>query len=124
MIPSGLWGVLAHIKYEFGFIFVGFGDWKHVKPVNAKHFDFKNLHIVKYLFDYKHCRLTKNHRFDDNELLRDAHDCANGIDIDITKSGTEETELCIAFRNDCVNALNTKWNEHYTQGLRNNSNSL
>ena len=34
VIPSGLWGVLAHIKYEFGFIFVGLGDWQQLKPVN------------------------------------------------------------------------------------------
>ena len=64
---------------------------------------------MKYLFDYKHCRLTKIHRFDDNELLRDAHDCANGIDIDITKYGTDEIHLCIACRHKCVNALNTKF---------------
>ena len=71
-------GVLAHIKHEFGFIFVGFGDCQQLKPVNENHIDFKTLHIVKYLFDYKHCQLTKIHRFDDDELLQDAHDCANG----------------------------------------------
>ena len=58
-----------------------------------KHNDFKNLHIVKYLFDYEHCELTKIHRFDDNELLQDAHDCANGIDTDVTNYGADESDL-------------------------------
>ena len=67
----------------------------------------EKIHVAQYVVDYKHCRLTKIHRFDDNELLRDAHDCANGIDIDISKYGTGESDLCLAWTNACVNALNT-----------------
>ena len=124
MIPSGLWGVLAHIKHEFGFIFIGFGDWKQLKPVNEEHIDFKNLQLVKYLFDWNHCNLTKIHRFDDNQLLQDAYACADGNDIDTNKYGIGEHDLAIAWTNDCVNALNTRWNQHYAQGLDDDSKLL
>ena len=110
-----------HISSEFVLIFVGSGDWKQLKPVNESHIDFRNSHIVKYLCDYKNCQPTKIHRFDDDELLQDAHDCANGIDVDISKYGTDESDLCLAWTNECVNALNTKWNEHHAQGLNDDS---
>jgi hypothetical protein len=118
MIPLGLWGVLAHIKYEFGFIFIGFGDWKQLKPVNENSIDFKNLQIIKYLFDYKHCVLTKVHRFEDDDgLLQDAHDCANGDPIDFARYNNKGHDLSVAWTNQCVNALNKYWNEYYAQNF-------
>ena len=27
-----MWNVIAHIKQQFGFVFVGFGDFKRLKP--------------------------------------------------------------------------------------------
>ena len=34
MIPSWLWNVIAHVKNQYGFIFIGCGDWKQLKPVD------------------------------------------------------------------------------------------
>ena len=115
MISSRMWGVLAHIQKQYGFIFIGFGDFKQLKPVKEDTLDFEHLTIVKQLLNYSRCELKTVHRFDDNELLQDAYACANGERIDITKYGTEEHDLCLAWTNDCVNALNKRWNEHYAQ---------
>ena len=62
--------------------------------------------MVKELFNYSRCELTTVYRFDDNELLQDAHACANGEHIDIAKYGTEEHDLCLAWTNEAVNKLN------------------
>ena len=113
MISSRMWGVLAHIQNQYGFIFIGFGDFKQLKPVKEETINFENLTIVKQLFNYSRCELKTVHRFDDNELLQDAYACANGEHIDITKYGAEEHDLCLAWTNDCVNALNMRWNERY-----------
>jgi len=115
MISSQMWCLLAHIQKQYGFVFIGFGDFKQLKPVKEETINFENLTIVKQLFNYTRCELTTVHRFDDNELLQDAHACANGERIDITKYGTDEHDLCLAWSNDCVKALNKRWNEHYAQ---------
>ena len=113
MISSRMWGVLAHIQKQYGFIFIGFGDFKQLKPIKEDTIDFENLTIVKQLFNYSRCELKTVHRFDDNELLQDAYACANGEHIDITNYGTKEHDLCLAWTNECVTALNKRWNEHY-----------
>jgi hypothetical protein len=107
--------LLSHIPKQYGFIFIGVGDFKQLTPVKEETIKFENLTIVKQLFNYSRCELKTVHRFDDNELLQDAHACANGKSIDITKYGTEEHDLCLAWTNECVSALNKKWNEHYAQ---------
>ena len=33
MISEKMWNVIAHIKNRFGFVFVGFGDFKQLKPI-------------------------------------------------------------------------------------------
>ena len=43
MIPSWIWNILAHIKKEYGFIFIGCGDWKQLAPVEEEHIDFESL---------------------------------------------------------------------------------
>ena len=52
--------------------------------------------------------LKTAHRFDDNELLQNAFACANGESIDTSKYGADEYDLCLAWTNECVNALNKK----------------
>ena len=47
MVQEQMWCVLAHIKQQFGFTFVGFGDFKQLKPVGEDHIDFRNSWIVK-----------------------------------------------------------------------------
>ena len=93
MIPSHMWCGLAHTQKQYGFIFIGFGDFKQLKPVKEETINFENLTIVKQLFNYSRCELKTVHRFDDNELLQDAYACANGERIDITKCGAEEHDL-------------------------------
>ena len=115
MISSQMWCLLNHIQKQYGFIFIGFGDFKQLRPVKEETINFENLTLVKQLFNYSRCELKTVHRFDDNELLQDAHACANGESIDISKYGTEEHDLCLAWTNECVNALNKQWNEHYAQ---------
>ena len=51
MISEKIWHVLAQIKQQFDFIFVGFGDFKQLKNRNEEHIDFKNSWIVKYIFN-------------------------------------------------------------------------
>lgn len=116
MISSQMWGILAHIQRQYGFIFIGFGDFKQLKPVKEEHINFENLTIIKTIFNYTRCHLTTVHRFNDDVLLQDAHTCANGGVIDKTKYGNLECDLSIAWSNECVNHLNKRWNEHYAQG--------
>ena len=35
MVSEQMWNVIAHIKQQFGFVFVGFGDFKQLKPVGG-----------------------------------------------------------------------------------------
>jgi len=116
MISSQLWCILAHIQKQYGFIFIGFGDFKQLKPVKEDKINFENLTIVKHLFNYSRCNLTVVHRFNDDVLLQDAHKCANGETFEKSNYGTTEYDLSIAWSNDCVNYLNKKWNEHYAEG--------
>ena len=79
MISEKMWNVIAHIKNRFGFIFVGFGDFKQLKPIGEDEIDFKNSWIVKHVFSNNLCELTEVHRFKDNTLLQDAYKCSNGV---------------------------------------------
>ena len=81
MISERMWCVLAQIKILFNFVFIGFGDFKQLKPVNEEHINFKNSWIVKFIFNNTLCELTEIHRFNDNELLQDAYKCSNGETI-------------------------------------------
>ena len=51
--------MLAQIKRQFGFIFVGLGDFKQLKNRNEEHIDFKNSWIVKYIFNNNLIELKK-----------------------------------------------------------------
>ena len=119
MISEKIWHVLAQIKQQFNFIFVGFGDFKQLKNRNEEHIDFKNSWIVKYIFNNNLIELTKIHRFKDNELLKDAYACSDGKNIDFTTYSKQECDLCLCWTNAAVNALNTKWNKHYANNHTN-----
>ena len=116
MIPSFIWNMISHIKKQYGFIIIGFGDWKQLKPVNEEHIDFQYSWIVKYIFNHKAYELTKVWRFNENELLQDAHKASNGETIDYTTYTSTECDLSLCHTNDAVNALNKRWNEHYGKG--------
>ena len=116
MISEQMWNVIAHIKQQFGFVFVGFGDFKQLKPVGEEHIDFKHSWIVKYVFNNTICELTEVHRFDGSKLLQDAHRCANGDSIDFTDYTKEEHDLALCWTNQAVDAINDKWNKHFASG--------
>ena len=115
MIPSFIWNMISHIKKQYGFIIIGFGDWKQLKPVNEEHIDFQYSWIVKYILNHKAYELTKVWRFNENELLQDAHKASNGDTIDYTTYTSTECDLSLCHTNDAVNALNKRWNEHYAK---------
>ena len=104
MISEQMWCVIAQVKQQFGFIFVGFGDFMQLKPVGEDHIDFRNSWIAKYVFNNNICELTEVHRFNDSKLLQDAYKCAYGEQIqfdDYTKERTrfkfmldEPSSLC------------------------------
>ena len=119
MVSERIWCILCHLKKEFNFVFIGFGDFKQLKPVNEEHIDFKNSWLVKHLFNNNSCELTKVHRFDENKLLQDAHDCAYGKSIDFNRYGNQECDLSFSWTNACVDALNTKYNEMYAKSYDN-----
>ena len=113
MISERMWCVLAQIKILFNFVFIGFGDFKQLKPVNEEHINFKNSWIVKFIFNNTLCELTEIHRFNDNELLQDAYKCSNGETIDINKYGKTEHDLALCWTNKAVDVINEKWNNYY-----------
>ena len=116
MVSEQMWNVIAHIKRQFGFVFVGFGDFKQLKPVGEEHIDFKHSWIVKYVFNNTICELTHIHRFDGSKLLQDAHKCANGESVDFNDYTKEEHDLSLCWTNPAVDAINQKWNKHYATG--------
>ena len=108
MVPERIWSVLAHIKTQFGFVFIGYGDFKQLKPVNEEHIDFFNSWIVKYVFGGKLCKLTTVHRFNDSQLLQDAYKCADGEKIEFDSYGHDEHDLALCYTNAAVDAVNEK----------------
>ena len=115
MIPSWLWNVLSHVKQQYGFIFIGCGDWKQLAPVDEEDIDFENAWLVKYMFNSNSYELTKVWRFNENQLLQDAYSASNGDKINFTKYQSTECELALCHTNDAVDAINKKWNEHYAK---------
>ena len=105
MISEIIWCTLCHLKKQFNFIFIGFGDFQQFKPINEEHIGFKNSWLVKHLFNNNCCHLKTVHRFDDNKLLQDAYDCANGKLIDFKRYGNKECELALCWTNLCVDTL-------------------
>ena len=80
-----MWNAIAHIKQQCWCLFVGFGDFKQLKPVGEEHIDFQHSWIVTYVFHNTICELTHIHRFGCSKLLQDAHKCANGISVDFNE---------------------------------------
>ena len=111
-----MWNVIARIKQQFGFIFCGFGDFKQLKPISEEHIDFLNSWTVKYLPNKSLCELNQVHRFNECNLLQDAHRCANGESIDFVNYTTGEHDLCLCWTNQAVDALNKKFNVRYAEG--------
>ena len=62
MVSEILWCILCHSEKYFNFIFIGFGDFMQLKPVNEEHIYFQNSWLVKHLFNNSSCKLTKVHR--------------------------------------------------------------
>ena len=99
MTSERIWCILCHLKKEFNFVFVGFGDFKQLKPVNEERIDFHS------------CNLTKVHRFDESKLLQDAYDCAYGESSDFKRYCNKACDLSLGWTNACVDTLNSKYNE-------------
>ena len=119
MVSEIIWCILCHLKKQFNFIFIGFGDFMQLKPVNEEHTDFQNSWLVKHLFNNNSCKLTKVHRFDENKLLQDAYDCAYGKHINFKRYGNKECDLSLRWTNLCVDTLNSKYNETYAKSYDN-----
>ena len=102
MVSERIWCILCHLKKEFNFVFIGFGDFKQLKPVNEEHIGFQNSWLVKHLFNNNNCKLTKVHRFDENKLLQDAYDCAYGKSIDFKRYGNKECDLFLGWTTSCM----------------------
>ena len=81
---------LVSFEKQFTVIFIGFGDFKQLKPPNGEHTYFQNRRLVNRLFNHNCCQLTKVYGFDENKLLQDADDCANGKSIDFKRYGNKE----------------------------------
>ena len=115
MISGIIRCILCHLKETINFVFIGFGDFVQLKPVNEEHIYFQNSWLVKQLFNNNSCKLTKVHRFDKNKLLQDAYGCAYGKSIDFKRYGNKECELSLCWTNRCVDTLNSKYNETYAK---------
>ena len=115
MVSEHIWCILCHLKNEFKFIFIGFGDFMKSKPVNEQHIGFQNSWLVKHLFNNNSCELIEVHRFGENKLLRDAHDCAYGKLINLNRYGNEDCDLSLGWTNACVDTLNSKYNDKYAK---------
>ena len=115
MISERIWNILCHLKKEFGFVFIGFGDFKQLRPVGEEHIDFENTWLVKHLFNNNRCHLKTVYRFNENKLLQDAYECADGKSIDFKRYGNKECDLSLCWTNLCVDTLNSKYNEMHAK---------
>ena len=115
MVSSALWGVIARIKREYGFIFVGFGDSNQLPPVLEESKDHLNSDVVKFIFDNRRCELHKIHRTDDPLLLDQLDKVIEGQKIDKSKFGKRKCLLSLCWSNACVDAINKKNNEMYAK---------
>eukprot|EP00969_Alexandrium_andersonii_P258398 11424461-Alexandrium_andersonii.AAC.1 len=71
---------------QYGFIFIGFGDFKQLEPFKEETINIGNITIVKQLLNYSRCELKTVHRFDANELLQDAHAALSARATDCTRA--------------------------------------
>ena len=123
MIPSWIWNILAHMKYEHNFVIIGAGDWGQLPPVHEEHIDFESSWIVKYVFNYTLYKLVEVKRTNDKDLLRDTRAIRNGDTINYATYGALERPTALCFSNDAVNTVNKKSNEHYAKQHNKNENS-
>ena len=115
MIPSWMWNILSHIKQQHGFIFIGVGDWGQLPPVDEEYIELDQTWVVKYIFNTRWYELTKNWRFNEDQLLQDAYKTRMGQIIDFTRYGNTEHDLALCHTNDMVDAINKTWNEYYAK---------
>ena len=47
MIREITWCILCHLKKQFNFIFIGFGDFQQLETINEEHIDFKKQLVSK-----------------------------------------------------------------------------
>ena len=40
MVSERIWCILCHLKNQFNYIFICFGDFQQLKPINEEHIDF------------------------------------------------------------------------------------
>ena len=119
MVSERAWCILCHLNNEFNFTFIGFGDFQQLQPINEEHIYFRNSWLVKHLCNNNCCHLKTVHRFDDNKLLQDAYDCANGKLVDFKRYGHKECDVSLCWTNLCVDTLNSKYNETYAKSYNN-----
>ena len=119
MVRERIWCILCHLKKEFNFISIGFGDFMQLKPVEEEHIYFQNSWLAEHLFNNSSCKLTKVYRFDENRLLQDAYDRAYGKSINFKRYGNKECDLSLCWANLCVDTLNPKYNEKYAKSYDN-----
>jgi predicted GIY-YIG superfamily endonuclease len=115
MVNSQIWGILAHIKKTYGFIFVGLGDFNQLPAVLEEYVDFKNAQILSYMFDRNRCELTKIWRTDDDKLLKTLDSILLGKKINVTEYGKKKSQLSLCWSNACVDAINTRMNNAYAK---------
>ena len=58
MVSERIWCILCHLEKEFNFIFIGFGDFMQLKPVNEERIYFQNSWLVEHVFNNNSCKLT------------------------------------------------------------------
>ena len=119
MVSERIWCILCHLKKQFNFIFIGFGDFQQLKPIHEEHIDFENSWSVKHLFNNNCCHFKTVHRFGDNKLIQYAYDCANGKLIDFKRYGNKGCDLPLCWTNLCVDTLNSKYNGKYAKSYNN-----
>ena len=119
MVSERIWCILCHLKKEFNFIFIGFGDFMQLKPVNEERIGFQNNWLVEHLFNNNSCELTKVHRFDENKLAQDAYGCAYDERIGFKRYGNKGCDLSLCWANPCVDTLGSKYNEKYAKSYAN-----
>ena len=95
MIPSWMWDILSHIKRQHGFIFIGVGDWGQLPPVDEEDIELDQTWVVKYIFNTRWYELTKNWRFNEDQLLQDSYKARMGQIIDFTWYGNTEHDLAL-----------------------------
>ena len=106
---------LMFLKNGINFIFIGFGDFMQLKPVNEERIDFENRWLAKHSYNNNSCQLTKVYRFDENKLLQDAYAYAYGKSAGFKRYGNTDRDLPLCWTNPCVDTLNSKYNEKYAK---------